>query len=197
MKNFMLGIGVLLGFSFAALAGDVSKTVSLPQGSYEPTGVSLCDADPFNLVSNCGFETSTPCPVSLAGCPNNFLPEWTPSGDLTYFGPTNQAPFPHSGLIGAFAGQLNDLGCITQTLPTTAGASYTVTFWLASGVPPNRFQAKWEGVVIFELVNSASFAYMPVTLPGNVASANGSDLSFCFFQPPDFWAFDDVDVTPE
>lgn len=199
MKNHILGIAVLVAFSFSALAGDVGKSVSLPEGTNEPTaGVSLCDADPSNLVSNCGFETSTPCLVSPAGCPNNFLPEWTPSGDLTYFGPTADVGFPNTGRIGACGGQVNDLGCITQTIPTTAGASYTVSFWLTNmGGSPNRFQALWEGAVIYELLNSAPFAYMPVSLPGNVASADGSDLTFCFFQAPSYWGFDDADVTQE
>src|SRR5215471_7519939 len=146
MRKYILGAGVLFAFSFAAVAATqiTGKTVTIPQGN-RINGGSICDAVADNLVSNCGFELSTPCGVTLAGCPDSFLPQWTPSGDLSWFGVTSNAAFVNSGTNGAFAGPLGDLGYITQTLPTSAGTSYTLTFWLASGIPTNHFVVVWDG----------------------------------------------------
>ncbi len=71
MKKFLLGIGVFLGFSFAAVAATeiVGKTVTIPQGN-RVRGGSICDGVADNLVSNCGFELSAACPVSDPGCPS-------------------------------------------------------------------------------------------------------------------------------
>jgi len=197
MKKYILGIIVLLGFSFAALAGNqaASKTVPPPDIG-TANGGSPCDADPNNLVLNCGFELSTPCAVTIDGCPGAFLPEWTPSGDLTWFGVSTGA-VAHSGMNGAFAGQLNDLGFIAQTLPTTAGTAYTLTFWLRSGSPPDHFVVLWDGAVVYELIDSPAFAYMPVTVNNLVASVDGTELKFGFYQPPDFWYLDDIDVVAQ
>jgi len=192
MRKYILGAGVLFCFGFAAVAAT-QKTASFSQGN-RINGGSICDAVADNLVSNCGFELSTTCFVSIDGCPAAFLPQWTPSGDLTWFGVTSDPGFINSGTNGTFAGQLNDLGYITQTLPTTAGTAYTLTFYLASGMPPNHFVVVWDGSVVFELVDSASSPYTAVVIPGLVASADGTDLSFGFYQLPDFWALDDVIV---
>jgi hypothetical protein len=195
MRKYILGAGVLFGFSFAAVAAAqiAGKTVTIPQGN-RINGGSVCDAVADNLVSNCGFELSAACDVSPVGCPDAFLPQWTPSGDLSWFGVTSAPAFVNSGTNGAFAGPILDLGYITQTLPTSAGTSYILTFWLASGVPMNHFVVVWDGSVVFELIDSAPFPFTSFVVPDLVASIDGTDLSFGFYQPPDFWGLDDVIV---
>lgn len=68
------------------------------------------------IVSNGDFETGS-------------LSDWTTSGDSTY---TNvQSVFPHSGQNEAHIGAYGDsgYGFITQTIATTPGASYSLSFW--------------------------------------------------------------------
>src|SRR5262249_62381339 len=117
MKKYILVAGLLCAFSFAAVAA--SKTPLISQ-SNRINGGSICDAVAGNLVSNCGFELSTPCPVGDPGCPDSFPPFWTPSGVFTYFGVASGHGFPIIGANDDFAGQLSDLGFIAQTLLTTS-----------------------------------------------------------------------------
>jgi hypothetical protein len=175
MKKYVLGIGVLLSFSFAAVAKNLPET----QGGIDDP--SVCDAVDGNLVLNCGFEAGTYPP-----------PNWTVSGDQSFTGvdPT----VAHSGAWGAYLGPVGGLGYFTQTLATTAGTTYTLTFWLRSGPPPNRFQVIWDGALVFDLVDSPTFDYTQVTVDNLVASVDGTDLAFGFYQPPDYWYLDDASV---
>ena len=67
----------------------------------------------------------------LAGC----FTGWTNSGGLVV-GTTFAEP-PHSG---SFQAEFLLIGSLSQSVATTAGASYTIDFFLAAaGAPPNSF----------------------------------------------------------
>jgi hypothetical protein len=68
-----------------------------------------------NLVSNGGFESG--------------LTGWTTSGDSTYTSAQNV--FPHSGSYEAHVGAYGDSGdgYLNQTINTTAGETYVISFW--------------------------------------------------------------------
>ena len=82
----------------------------------------------------------------------------------------------------------------TGRFATTISTATATTFWLASGVPMNHFVVVWDGSVVFELIDSAPFPFTSFVVPDLVASVDGTDLSFGFYQPPDFWGLDDVIV---
>ncbi len=139
---------------------------------------SECDQVVDNLVSNCGFETGG-------------FDSWAQSGDLSF---SSVDFLPHSGNFAAVMGPVNDLGFLTQNLPTTADQSYTLSFWLANSFTPNRFQVSWDGGVIFDATDLPDQPYTLTVFEGLVASADGTDVQFGFYNVPDYIDLDDVVV---
>src|SRR5262245_62140601 len=182
MKKYFGLSAALLCFSLAAVGGNqtVKKSpVAINRGVV--TG-SQCDGVDGNLVLNCGFETGT-------------FASWTQSGDLSFTGVDSLSA--HSGTFGAFLGPINDQGMLTQILPTTAGGTYTLTLWLRNDFgTPNNFYIVWDGTVIDGFVDSGPFDYMQLEYDGLVASADGTELTFSFFQVPAYYYLDDIAVVP-
>jgi hypothetical protein len=140
---------------------------------------SECDGLAGNVVVNCGFETG------------NF-PPWVQSGDTSF---TSIERLPHTGDFALVTGPVGALGFITQMVPTVAGTTYNLSFWLANSGQPNRFQVSWEGGVVMDVMNLPNQPYTRVNIPGLVACNPTSQLRFGFYNPPDYLDFDDVELT--
>jgi hypothetical protein len=163
---------------------------------------SQCDAIAGNLVQNCGFETGD-------------FTDWTVGGNTTnpggfYYGVDGFDA--HSGNFGAYMSEdlLAGSGAVTlsQTLATTVGQTYLVTFWLEQDTPPaagynHSFTALWGASTLLSLTPTTSN-------PGPVgtwteytfavtASTASTLLEFEFINDDSYWSFDDVSVvqTPE
>ena len=93
---------------------------------------------------------------------------------------------------------------LSQTLATTVGKSYIVSFWLEQDTAPNvgythLFSAAWAGTTFLSLTPT-------VALPGTVelfthysftgtATAASTILALTFQNDDSFWSFDDVSAT--
>jgi len=117
-------------------------------------------------------------------------------GDMSFT--TIDAGGAHSGLLGLNTGPVGDLGFFSQTLATTAGQSYDLTYWLRNNGRPARFQISWDGAVIQDdpASDHPDHPYTMYTITGLVASGDTTVLSFGFLNVPDYFWFDDVVVTP-
>ncbi len=139
-----------------------------------------------NLIVNGGFETG-----NFSG--------WTQGGNPGF---TNVITgIAHSGTYAADLGPVGSDGFLSQTLTTTPGKSYRVSFWLANTAfntptgpvtTPNDFGVLWNGHSSFGLVNfPVAFPYGEFFFTDSATSSH-TVLTFSFRQDPAFWHLDDV-----
>ncbi len=84
---------------------------------------------------------------------------------------------------------------ISQTLPTIAGDTYTLTYYLQNNAgPTNEFQAYWNGAKIQDILNANAFSFVQVSFQA-VATSGSTVLEFAGFQTPAQFALTDIVVT--
>jgi hypothetical protein len=92
-------------------------------------------------------------------------------------------------------GQPGSLGYLSQTLATTAGANYLLSFWLNSpdGQTPNQFQVSWNSAVLYSRSNLPALGWTNLQF---VIAATGSAtvLQFGFLDNPTALGLDDISV---
>ena len=97
-------------------------------------------------------------------------------------------------------GETGSLAYVSQTLPTRAGQSYLLSFWLLSltytgQTTPNDFLAQWNGTTLMNSTNMGAFDWtnlqfiVTATGPNTVLQFGGQD-------DPAYLALDDVSVQP-
>jgi hypothetical protein len=191
--NAVPGSGTLSPGQTALVTVTLSPSVSnlLINAAY--SGLAFADLAtgstqtlPFSLaVGNGGFETGD-------------FSDWAFTGTAGYdiVGSTLYYDYVHSGMFAAIMGEPTNLATLSQSLPTTAGGIYLITFWLDNpvGGNPNRFKVTWNGSTLFNQTNLAEFGWGYLQLTATASSA-ATTLEFCFLNEPDAFGFDDVSVT--
>jgi hypothetical protein len=179
-----------------------SAAYDLPSGVYFTTlwftneNTGLARARQFTLqvsqtlVQNSGFETGD-------------FSHWTLSGSPLANSTSSGSPIaPHSGNYAAAFGQYGSLAYLSQTLPTSPGQPYLLSFWLENpvGGVPNQFLVNWNTNVgstnnIFSQTNLMAFGWTNLQF---VVTAVGtsSTLQFGFRKDLKYFGLDDVNVTP-
>ena len=152
---------------------------------------SKCDAVADNLVGNCGFETGD-------------YYRWLPQQPPCFCAVTEASRF--SGNFGLEYGP-TDLAHVAQLLATVPGQQYSLSFLLRNTgnqfsehlptiLQPNLFRVYWDGVIIYELADAPEIPWMSIQVDGLLASRPISELRFGFYNPEEWWYFDDVVVLP-
>ena len=142
-----------------------------------------------NLVTNGSFETG-----DFSG--------WTQSGNTTanfvagsfLFGLV--IPTPADGNYQALVGPGYTPGYLSQTLATTVGKTYELSFDLANlaGASSANFAATIGGETLYSRTSAPVFPYTEIK-EDFTATSNSTVLNFAFRQDPSYWALDNVQVT--
>src|SRR3984893_17648987 len=133
LAALILGFFVVLCVFLLPSLAFGAKAPPVNQPHVDPP--SACDAVTGNLVANCGFETG------LSG--------WTLVNSTCPFTGADMSN-PHTGMWEAYFGAfcVGSYDSIEQTIATTAGQSYQLSFWLQTGSSPRDFQVYWNGTLI-------------------------------------------------
>lgn len=117
---------------------------------------------------------------------------WTRSGNLGFTSVTNSPFYVNSGNFGASLGPVGSDGFLSQTLQTTPGTAYIVSFALRSdGLTANDFSASWGGQTFFSRVNMPAAGWMPLSFT-QVATGSSTTLQLGFRDDPGFLGLDDI-----
>ena len=100
-----------------------------------------------------------------------------------------------SSTYAAGLGSMGADGTLSQSIATTAGQTYTLSFWLqneASG--DNDFTAMWDGQPVLALTNASAFGYTEYTFTVT-ALGSTSTLEFSAANGPSQWNLDNISLT--
>ena len=132
-----------------------------------------------NLVTNPGFETGDFTGYTFSG-PGMVL---------------NGSGFAHTGNYSADFNGVGQFGHLSQSIATTTGATYNISFFLRNdGGPNNEFKVSFAGFQGVDVVNANVFPYTQYSFT-TVATGPSSILQFDAFQNPSHWLLDDISVT--
>ena len=166
------------------------------QGRASAGAISICDANPLNLVANCGFETGD-------------FTSWTLSGNDTPFelgnlygvegtDPSNGIA-PNSGSSQAyFADLISNATTLSQSIATQVGVTYQISWFLAQDtalVNPysNNFSMSFGGATVANLTALPVQAYTEYSY-GWAATSASTNLSFTIGNDLGEFLLDDVTV---
>jgi hypothetical protein len=131
-----------------------------------------------DLLTNGGFQSG------------DFTPGWALSGDTSFTFVVSDSGARTSG--GSYA-VLGSPATLSQTIATTVGKTYAVSFWLANDYPgANEFTALWNGVTEkIHLVNVNAFDWTQYQYTA-MASGAGTAISFSFQNDSSIFKLTDI-----
>ncbi|MFL6451853.1 MAG: hypothetical protein ACJ746_29915 [Bryobacteraceae bacterium] len=142
-----------------------------------------------NIVANPGFETGDLSSWSVTGANSS------PGENGIYYGV--DAMDAHSGTFGAYFGSSGGMMNLTQSLATSPGSAYTISFWLAQTATPfpyvNSFSVAFAGATLVSQTALPASNFTQYIFSGT-ASAATSALTFSFRNDTGFFSLDDISV---
>ena len=137
-----------------------------------------------NLVANGNFATGD-------------FTDWTLGGNYTsgqiFIDTDGEGGSTYAAGLGSTGG--SD-GTLSQTIATTAGQTYTLSFWLQNegGAGSNDFTAMWDGQPLLALTNASASGYTEYTFTVTAIGAT-STLEFSAANNASQWNLDNISLT--
>ena len=146
------------------------------------SGPAITLAFPRSIL-NGGFETGT-------------FTNWTQSAGY-YSGVATGSPYAHTGKYGAALETGGTMGFLSQTLTTTPGTNYLISFWLNNPrkyTSTNEFQVSWNGNVLLDESDLVAIGWTNIQLTV-AATTTVSTLQFGYLNGYFSFGLDDISVT--
>ena len=122
---------------------------------------------------------------------------WTLGGNSIWQGALPEIVIDSNSESGTYAagmGSMGSDGTLSQTIATTAGKTYTLSFWLKSEASGgNDFTATWNGQTLVSLTNAAQSGYKQYTY-SVTATGSASTLKFSAQNNPSQWDLDNISL---
>ena len=162
---------------------NATYTPSLFASNYNGTmvlgiGPTVVIAYPISIL-NGGFETGT-------------FTNWTRTG-VGGSSISSSTQYKHSGTYGANLSASGGLGYLSQTIGTTPGSSYLISFWLdvPFSFPSGEFLVTWGGNVLMDRTNIPNIGWTNLQF---MVKATGTSTTLQFGYRDDIFGLDDVSV---
>ena len=193
--NASPGNGTLsVGASTTVTAGLNGVASNLPSALY--SGNLIFSNLTGGLVQSVPFSLETGLlPLQNGGFELGNFTGWAVTGNTLRMLVTSNSMYVHSGVYGAELGSEGSLGYLSQTVPTSAGQVYLISFWLENeGVSgPDEFQVNWNGSTVLDEVNVGTMSWTNLQI---LVAATGTNSVLEFGERNDNSSFglDDVQV---
>lgn len=175
-----------------------AHTYSTVAGTIFPSVIASDDAGATFVSFGPSIVISRPSLVLNGGFESGDTTGWGSSGDAFVDDGTGGFGIsPHSGSWAAVLGTIGFPGYLSQTLTTTPGATYQLSFWLeGNGATPNEFSVSWNGNTIYSQSNVGAGGWINLQFMLTAAGPQ-TVLRFDFLDDPGNLGLDDVSVVPQ